>query len=231
MRSWFFPALLVAGSWLTALSDGPWTYVVLGASAIITEELGPIFGGIAAHEGELHLGRVIAAITIGGWVATCFLYGVGRWKWDAIRRRFPRARSTGTVALRVVRNNPLKASFFVRFAFGLRIILPMACGAAGVPLYIYLPVSLIGSLVWTAFFAAIGYAAGEAAVQAIGHIGQAGELVGAVLLTVAILAFVRWQRRRGERKAARSEQRQPSESPLSDRADIDFERHRERPGG
>lgn len=228
---WFFPALLVAGSWLTALSDGPWTYVLLGASAIITEELGPIFGGIAAHEGELHLGRVIAAITIGGWVATFFLYGVGRWKWDAIRRRFPRARSTGTVALRVVRNNPLKASFFVRFAFGLRIILPMACGAAGVPLYIYLPVSLIGSLVWTAFFAAIGYAAGEAAVQAMGHIGQAGELVGAVLLTVAILAFVRWQRRRGERKAARSEQRPSPESPLSDRVDIDLERHPERPGG
>lgn len=174
---------------------------------ILTEELGPIFGGIAAHEGELHLGRVIVAMTVGGWVATGLLYGVGRWKWDVIRRRFPSARSTGTVALRVVRNNPLKASFFVRFAFGLRIILPMACGAAGVPLYIFLPVSLVGSLAWTASFTALGYAAGEAAVQAMGHIGQAGELIGAVLLTVAVLAFVRWQRRRGERKNARAEQR------------------------
>lgn len=226
MRLWFFPALLVAGSWLTALSDGPWTYWVLGASAIITEELGPIFGGIAAHEGQLHLGRVIVAITLGGWVATVLLYGVGRLKWDAIRRRFPRARSTGTVALRVVRNNPLKASFFVRFAFGLRIVLPMACGAAGVPLYIYLPVSLLGSVVWTSFFAAVGYAAGEAAVQAMGHIGQAGELVGAVLLTIAILAFVRWQRKRRERKAARSDTRRDAVPLPSDHAlthdDIDI---------
>jgi len=212
MRLWFLPALLVAGTWLTSLSDGPGTYWVLGASAIVAEELAPIFGGIAAHEGQLQLGRVIAAITIGGWVATTLLYALGRLKWDAIRRRFPKARSTGTVALRVVRKNPLKASFFVRFAFGLRIVLPMACGAAGVPLYIYLPVSFLGSVVWSACFAAVGYAAGEAAVQAMGHIGQAGDLVGAVLVTLAILAFVRWQRKRRERKAARAESRRESES-------------------
>ncbi|HEY0931103.1 MAG TPA: VTT domain-containing protein [Gemmatimonas sp.] len=226
MRLWFLPALLVAGSWLTALSDGPWTYWVLGVTAIVTEELGPIFGGIAAHEGQLHVGRVIFAITVGGWAATILLYALGRLKWDAIRRRFPKARSTGTVALRVVRNNPLKASFFVRFAFGLRIVLPMACGAAGVPLYIYLPVSLLGSVVWTSFFTAVGYAAGEAAVQAMGHIGQAGELVGAVLLTVAILAFVRWQRKRRERKAARADSRREPTPLPSDHAlthdDIDI---------
>ncbi len=200
---WILPASLVAGNWLTALSDGLWTYVLLGASVIVTEELGPIFGGIAAHEGELRLVRVIAAVTLGGWTATSLLFLLGRWKWEAIRRRFPKARSTGTVALRVVRNNPLKASFFVRFAFGLRLVLPMACGAAGVPFLTYLAVSLAGSLVWTALFAGLGYAVGEAAVQAVGHIGRAGELAGALLLTVLILALVHWERRRRERKNAR----------------------------
>jgi membrane protein DedA with SNARE-associated domain len=177
--------------------------VVLGATAIVTEELGPIFGGIAAHEGELQIARVIMAITLGGWGAAALLYGLGRLKWEAIRRRFPRARATGTVALRVVRNNPLKASFFIRFAFGLRIVLPMACGAANVPLYIYLPVSLVGSLVWTALFTAVGYAAGEAAVQAMGHFGRAGEVVGAIVVTAAVLGFVRWDRKRREKKKMR----------------------------
>jgi len=197
-------SLLVSeASWLAMMTDAPWTYIVLGASTIITEELAPIFGGIAVHERELRLIPLIAAITLGGWIATSLLYAVGRLKWETIRRRFPRTRATGTVALRVVRRNPLTASFFVRFAFGLRIVLPMASGAARVPLYVFLPVSLIGSLAWTLVFTLVGYVAGEAAVQAIGHLGRAGEIVGAVLVTIAVFAFLRWQRRRRERKAER----------------------------
>jgi len=128
-------SLLVSeASWLAMMTDAPWTYIVLGASTIITEELAPIFGGIAVHERELRLIPLVVAITLGGWIATSLLYAVGRLKWETIRRRFPRTRATGTVALRVVRRNPLTASFFVRFAFGLRIVLPMASGAARVPL-------------------------------------------------------------------------------------------------
>jgi len=197
-------SLLVSeASWLAMMTDAPWTYIVLGASTIITEELAPIFGGIAVHERELRLIPLVVAITLGGWIATSLLYAVGRLKWETIRRRFPRTRATGTVALRVVRRNPLTASFFVRFAFGLRIVLPMASGAARVPLYVFLPVSLIGSLAWTLVFTLVGYVAGEAAVQAIGHLGRAGEIVGAVLVTIAVFAFLRWQRRRRERKAER----------------------------
>jgi len=68
---------------------------------------------------------------------------------------------------------------------------------------VFLPVSLIGSLAWTVVFTLVGYVAGEAAVQAIGHLGRAGEIVGAVLVTIAVFAFLRWQRRRRERKAER----------------------------
>ncbi len=200
-------AALDVTQWLDVVRDSFWTYVILGASAIVTEELSPIFGGIAAHEGELRVLRVILSITLGGWVATTLLYALGRSKWEFIRRRFPRVRGTGTIALRVVRRNQLKASLLVRFAFGLRIVLPMACGAAKVPLYLYLPLSLIGSALWTVVFTAIGYAAGEAAVRAIGHLDRAGEIVGAILVFVAVLGFVRWQRTRRERKAARRTKR------------------------
>lgn len=197
------PLLMDAGAWLARWTDSPWAYWVLGASAILAEELSPIFGGISASEGHLHFMQVVMAITIGGWVATTLLYLLGLWRWDWIRRRVPRTRATGTLALRVVRRNPLKASFFVRFAFGLRIVLPIAAGAARVPIYQYLPVSLLGSLVWTVVYAALGYAAGGAAITAMGHLSRMGEVVGAVLVTVAVLTFLRWRRVRAERKAAR----------------------------
>jgi hypothetical protein len=42
------------------------------------------------------------------------------------------------------------------------------------------PPSLVGSLTWTTLYALIGYAAGEAAVRAVGHLGRIGEIIGAV---------------------------------------------------
>jgi membrane protein DedA with SNARE-associated domain len=190
-------------AFFSSMSDSFWTYVTMGASSIIMEEIAPIFGGIAAHEGQLRLDRVIVAITFGGWTMAALLYWVGRLKWDMIRKRWPGTRATGTVALRVVRRNPLTASFFVRFAFGLRIVLPLACGAARVSLPIYLISSLLGSFVWSTIFALLGYAAGEAAVRVVGHLGQAGEIVGALLVASLVFVLVWLNRRRRARKELR----------------------------
>lgn len=186
-----------------ALSDSFWTYALLGVSAIVFEELTPIFGGIAAHEGELKVASVIIGVTLGGWICTSLLYVAGRLKWEWIRRRFPRFRAAGTVALRVVGRNPLTASFLVRFLFGLRVVLPLACGAARVPLPTFLIASLVGSLVWSALFTLIGFGAGEAAVQTVGHLGRVGEIIGAVVVTGAVFAFVRWNNARRAKKDAR----------------------------
>ncbi|MEO7362205.1 MAG: DedA family protein [Gemmatimonadaceae bacterium] len=185
---------------LYALSDSFWTYATLGLSSIITEELAPIFGGFAAHEGELRLDRVLIAITLGSWLATTLLYWAGRLKWEFLRRRFPKLRSAGTVALRVVKRNPWRASFLVRFAFGARIFLPMACGAARLRFPLYMVASLLGAIAWSVTFTMVGYAAGEAAMQMMGHLGRAGEIIGALVVTAFILGAVSWQRKRTARK-------------------------------
>lgn len=185
---------------LAALSDSFWTYATLGLSSILTEELAPIFGGIAVHEGELRADRVIMALTLGSWLATTLLYWAGRAKWEFLRRRFPKVRAAGTVALRVVKRNPWRASFLVRFAFGARIFLPMACGAARLRFPVYMVASLLGAIAWSVVFTAVGYAAGEAAMQVMGHLGRAGEIVGALVVTALILGGVSWQRKRNARK-------------------------------
>ncbi|MEP6781962.1 MAG: DedA family protein [Gemmatimonadaceae bacterium] len=185
---------------LDSLSDSLWTYVTLGLSTTITEELAPIFGGIAARAEELQFVRVVLAITCGSWLATTALYWLGRAKWEWIRRRFPKLRAAGTVALRVVQRNPWRASLLVRFAFGGRILLPMACGAARVSMPIYLSASLLGAAAWSLLFTLIGYAAGDAAMYVVGKLDHAGELIGAIAVTAVVLAFISWQRKRNVRK-------------------------------
>jgi membrane protein DedA with SNARE-associated domain len=179
---------------ISSVEDRLSTYLALGASTILVSELAPIFGGLAAHEDQL---RITLA-------ATSLLYVAGRLKWDWLRRRFPGTRSAGTVALRIVRRNPARASFLVRFLFGARILLPMACGAANVPLRLYLPVSLLGSLAWTVTYVLVGLAFGEAAEQLLGslaHVEKVFMIAGGV---AAVLVGAWWWRRRARRAARRA---------------------------
>jgi membrane protein DedA with SNARE-associated domain len=185
---------------LNALSDSLWTYLTLGISTVLTEELAPIFGGFSSRQGELRLERVIIGITAGSWLATMVLYGAGMAKWEWMRRRFPKLRAAGTVALRVVQRNPWRASFLVRFAVGARLLLPMACGAARVRLPLYMTASLIGTVLWSAIFTMVGYAAGEAAMRVMGHVSRVGEILAVIAVTALVLLAVRWQRQRNARK-------------------------------
>ena len=192
---------LVAG-----IEDTLGTWVALAASTPFVSELAPIVGGMASHEGRLPLARVIAAVTLGGWVGTSLLYLAGRLKWEWLRRRSRTVRTTGTVALRIVKRNPVRASFLVRFLFGARILLPIACGAARVPLATYLPMSLLGSLAWSATFALVGLAAGEAAHAVLENIRQVESvlmLLGGALIVVAGAWWWRRRLRRAERRNAR----------------------------
>lgn len=165
------------------------------------------------------LPKVIVGITFGGWFCTSLLYVAGRSKWDAIRRRFPSLRAAGTVALRVVGRNPFTSCAVTR-SCALRSHCARAahrCGAARVPIALYLTASLIGSLLWTTLFTVIGYAAGEAAVRAVGHLGRAGEIIGAVLVTGAVFAFIRWRSEpsRQEGRATKAEGRTRDHNGLS----------------
>lgn len=198
---------------VASVEDRLSTYLALAASTPFVSELSPIVGGLAVHEDRLPMNRVIAAVTAGGWVATALLYLSGRLKWEWLRRRSRTVRSTGTVALRIVRRNPWRASFLVRFLFGARILLPMACGAARVPLVVYLPMSFLGSLTWSTVFVFIGMAAGEAAEQVLGRIKDIESVmygVGGVLLVVAANWWWRRRRRRAER---RLRQRRSTDAP------------------
>ncbi len=189
---------------IASVQDTFSTYLALGASTVAVSELAPIFGGIAAQEGQLRLGRVIAAITLGGWAATSLLYLAGRLKWEWLRKRWPSTRSAGTVALRIVRRNPARASFLVRFVFGARILLPMACGAARVPIGQYLSMSLLGNLAWTVTFALVGVAAGEAAEQVLGKLERVEGVMMAIGAAMVVFAGVWWWRRRTRRAARRA---------------------------
>jgi membrane protein DedA with SNARE-associated domain len=193
------PVLLAAAlAAQPALSQGErlWLYLTFGASPIVTEELAPLLGGLAASQGRVALAPVVVALTVGGWVATALLYALGRWRGRWIRRRFPRAGAAMKKWLRAVRRRPWRSAFAVRFAFGARLLLPLACGAAHVRPDVYLTGSFLSSAIWSALFAALGFAFGETAVAALQQVRRYDQYAVGVLAGLGVVAWLMIRRRR-----------------------------------
>jgi membrane protein DedA with SNARE-associated domain len=173
-----------------------WKYSALGITSILFEEANPVLGGIAARQDELNLLLVFVAVTLGTWAASIALYYVGYWRIDWVRRRFPKKERLLDTALEIVRRNPWRASLAIRFAYWLRIPLPIACGAARVPVIVYTAASLVSCLVWSALFVALGYWASNTAMQALAFTKRPDVRIAAVAVVLALVLAGLYVRRR-----------------------------------
>jgi membrane protein DedA with SNARE-associated domain len=171
-----------------------WAYITLGATGIITEEATPLIGGLAAHDHRLHLSAVILWVAGGTWLSAIGLYYIGRWRGDWARRRWPRIRVVILGAFKIVRRHPWRSSLAVRWAYGLRLTLPIACGAARISIVIYLIGSAISCLSWSFVFTMLGWAFGRTTLLVVGHVRRYENYL--VALIVLILAIVFWLMRK-----------------------------------
>jgi membrane protein DedA with SNARE-associated domain len=163
-----------------------WAYVTLGASSILTEELAPLLGGFAAEQGHVSLTGVILACATGVFLLSAVLYFVGRWRAAWVRLKLRKSPPIVKKLLRAMRWSPWRSTILARVAFGGRIALPLACGAARVPIWIFLTGTAIASVVWAAVLAGLGWAFGEGAVLLLGEVRK---YEGWMVLVLAALGF------------------------------------------
>src|SRR5215208_348009 len=179
-----------------------WAYITLGAMGIVVEEASPLMGGLAAHDRHLWLPNVVFAVALGTWLAGLLLYLLGRWRGRWLRKRWPRFRKLIIRSVAAVRRHPWRASLAVRFAYGLRIALPLACGVGRVPLLVYCLGSAVSCVVWSLAFSVLGWALGRTTQTLIGHVRDVEPLIGVVLVVLMIIGFAVSRRRRvGDRTA------------------------------
>jgi membrane protein DedA with SNARE-associated domain len=180
-----------------------WKYAALGASSIVFEEANPILGGIAVRHGRAGLFGVVIAVALGTWVASLALYFLGRWRIDWVRARWPDKRRLLTGALTIVRRHPWRSTLAIRFAYGLRLPLPVACGAARLPLSLYVVASGISCWVWAGAFTYLGFAAGGAALRLLGFVQRLEVRLGLLAIILSVVLVVMLRRRRIAERTAR----------------------------
>ena len=174
--------------------------------AIIQSYGGPVLFLWAWLQGE-------AAVIVGGslaargywpwwavWLVACIpatlghqiYFALGRRLGDPLLARLPtRWHPTIARARTLVRHNDTRVMLLMRFAYGIRLPLPILCGVAGIAPLRFLLYNAGTALAWSLLFTWLGYAYGTAAGAALGRVAhyETWILLGAVTLGLLVHAL------------------------------------------
>jgi membrane protein DedA with SNARE-associated domain len=181
-----------------SLLERLWAYVTLGAMGSFWGEASPLLGGLAAHDRHLQLWAVLLAVSVGTWLGQLLFYVIGRWRGRWVRKRFRAVRPLILRSVAVVRRHPWRASLASRFAYGVRIALPIACGMGRIPVGVYAVGTAVSSVVWSLVFTLAGWSLGRATERLLGQVREFEGVVGAALVIAVLIAFLILRRRHVE---------------------------------
>ncbi|TDT58862.1 membrane protein DedA with SNARE-associated domain [Enterobacter sp. AG5470] len=181
-------------------------YAALVIGSIAEGETITLLGGVAAHQGLLRFPLVVLSVALGGMIGDQLLYLLGRRYGMKILRRFSRHRAKIHQAQTLIRRHPYLFVIGSRFMYGFRIIGPLLIGTSHLRPKIFLPLNIIGAIVWALIFTTLGYIGGEVIGpwlhQFDHHVKRWIWLVIAVVLVVCLRGWLRHRRKKRQSRSA-----------------------------
>ena len=172
-------------------------YAALVIGSIAEGETITLLGGVAAHQGLLKFPLVVVSVALGGMIGDQLLYLLGRRFGGRLLRRFSRQQARIRKAQRMIQRRPYLFVIGTRFMYGFRIIGPLLIGASRLPPKVFMPLNILGAIVWALLFTTLGYLGGEAIGPWLHHLdGHFKHAVWLILAVVLVLAAHWWLKRR-----------------------------------
>lgn len=176
-------------------------YAALIVGAMAEGETVTLLGGVAAHQGLLRFWLVVASVALGGMIGDQVLYLLGRHFGGRLLKRFSRHQKKIDKAQRLIQNHPYLFVIGTRFMYGFRVIGPVLIGASRLPPKIFLPLNILGALVWAIIFTTLGYLGGEVIGPWLHQLDQHLKHWAWLIIVVAAVIGVRVWFWRKDRKA------------------------------
>ncbi|EDU4939864.1 DedA family protein [Salmonella enterica subsp. arizonae] len=177
-------------------------YAALVIGSMAEGETVTLLGGVAAHQGLLKFPLVAAAVALGGMMGDQLLYLLGRCYGGKILRRFPRYHTKIRRAQKMIQRHPYLFVIGTRFMYGFRVVGPLLIGASRLPPKIFLPLNIVGALIWALLFTTLGYLGGEVIAPWLHDLDQHLRHGIWLILAIVLVVGVRWWlKRRGKAEA------------------------------
>ncbi|EAO6764211.1 DedA family protein [Salmonella enterica subsp. salamae] len=178
-------------------------YAALVIGSMAEGETVTLLGGVAAHQGLLKFPLVAAAVALGGMMGDQLLYLLGRCYGGKILRRFPRYHTKIRHAQKMIQRHPYLFVIGTRFMYGFRVVGPLLIGASRLPPKIFLPLNIVGALIWALLFTTLGYLGGEVIAPWLHDLDQHLRHGVWLILAVVLVVGVRWWLKRRDKAEAR----------------------------
>jgi len=176
-------------------------YAALVVGSVAEGETITLLGGVAAHQGLLKFPLVVAAVALGGMIGDQLLYLIGRRYGMNILQRFPRYQGKIDQAQRMINRRPWLFVIGTRFMYGFRIVGPLLIGASHLPPKIFLPLNIVGAIIWALIFTTLGYVGGEVIGPWLHQFDHHIKKFIWLALAVALVVAMRWWLRRRQHKS------------------------------
>ncbi|EFO7944569.1 DedA family protein [Salmonella enterica] len=177
-------------------------YAALVIGSMAEGETVTLLGGVAAHQGLLKFPLAAAAVALGGMMGDQLLYLLGRCYGGKILRRFPRYHTKIRRAQKMIQRHPYLFVIGTRFMYGFRVVGPLLIGASRLPPKIFLPLNIVGALIWALLFTTLGYLGGEVIAPWLHDLDQHLRHGIWLILAIVLVVGVRWWlKRRGKAEA------------------------------
>ncbi|MEN0616988.1 DedA family protein [Klebsiella indica] len=176
-------------------------YAALVIGSMAEGETITLLGGVAAHQGLLKFWLVVISVAFGGMLGDQVLYFLGRRFGGRILRRFSRQKARIRRAQRMIQRRPYLFVIGTRFMYGFRVIGPLLIGASRLPPKLFLPLNILGAMIWALIFTTLGYLGGEAIGPWLHHLdAHLKHWIWLILIVVLVLAAHGWLKRREAKK-------------------------------
>jgi membrane protein DedA with SNARE-associated domain len=177
----------MGGDWIEQY--GYWA-VLLGG--ILEGETVFVAAGYGLSQEYLRPLPTFLAAVAGGTLGDVAYYALGRVYGARLIRAVPFLRRLRARAVLLLRRWGRATAFVARFAYGLRIVLPLSIGAARLAWPVFLLFNLLGSVAFAATYLTLGYLFGETLEEVLGRVrGHEGWILLGVLAAGAVFWGVR----------------------------------------
>jgi len=149
-----------------------------------------LLGGIAAHHGYLELQWVILSAFIGASLGDQLYFFIGHKAGEQFLDKRPQWQEKVQKIFSLLHQHKIWLILGFRFLYGLRIVAPFAMGSAKISFRLFVPLNIIGGLIWASVFGYIGYLFGNVLEAMLGNIKKYEMFVFLILAVLGVLFWL-----------------------------------------
>jgi membrane protein DedA with SNARE-associated domain len=170
-------------------------YLAVFVGSILEGETILVLAGFSVSLGYLEATTVFLLAVAGGMLGDATYYFLGRRYGPRVIRRFPGLRRVRARAVLFLRRWGRFAAFMTRFAYGLRIVLPMMMGAARMRPALFFTFNFMGAVSFAALYLTLGFLFGEAMEELLGRVRpyERWIVLGLILTGVTLWIARKWR--------------------------------------